>query len=51
MKCYEIIEKLETLSPPSYAEEWDAISVFWLEDRDKRGQTNLHCVRCNGRCD
>ena len=28
MKCYEIIEKLETLSPPSYAEEWDNIGLL-----------------------
>lgn len=28
MKCYEIIEKLETLSPASYAEEWDNIGLL-----------------------
>ena len=34
MKCYEIIEKLETLSPPSYAEEWDNIGLL-VGRRDK----------------
>ncbi len=28
MKCYEIIEKLESLSPPAYAEEWDNIGLL-----------------------
>ncbi len=28
MKCYEIIEKLETLSPTAYAEEWDNIGLL-----------------------
>lgn len=28
MKCYEIIEKLETLSPVSYAEGWDNIGLL-----------------------
>lgn len=28
MKCYEIIEKLETLSPVSYAEAWDNIGLL-----------------------
>lgn len=34
MKCYEIIEKLETLSPPSYAEDWDNIGLL-VGRRDK----------------
>ena len=34
MKRYEIIEKLETLSPPSYAEEWDNIGLL-VGRRDK----------------
>ena len=34
MKCYEIIGKLETLSPPSYAEEWDNIGLL-VGRRDK----------------
>jgi dinuclear metal center YbgI/SA1388 family protein len=28
MKCYEIIEMLETLSPAEYAEEWDNIGLL-----------------------
>lgn len=34
MKCYEIIEKLETLSPVSFAEEWDNIGLL-VGRRDK----------------
>ena len=34
MKCYEIIEKLETLSPPSFAEDWDNIGLL-VGRRDK----------------
>ena len=28
MKCYEVIEKLETLSPLNFAEEWDNIGLL-----------------------
>lgn len=38
MKCYEIIEKLETLSPPAYAEEWDNIGLL-AGRRDKEVNT------------
>lgn len=38
MKCYEIIEKLETLSPASYAESWDNIGLL-AGRRDKEVKT------------
>lgn len=38
MKCYEIIEKLETLSPVSYAEAWDNIGLL-AGRRDKEVNT------------
>ena len=38
MKCYEIIEKLETLSPASYAESWDNIGLL-AGRRDKEIKT------------
>ena len=38
MKCYEIIEKLETLSPVSYAEGWDNIGLL-AGRRDKEVNT------------
>lgn len=38
MKCYEIIEKLETLSPTSYAESWDNIGLL-VGRRDKEVNT------------
>lgn len=38
MKCYEIIEKLETLSPASYAESWDNIGLL-AGRRDKEIET------------
>lgn len=38
MKCYEIIEKLETLSPVSYAEDWDNIGLL-AGRRDKEVNT------------
>lgn len=38
MKCYEIIEKLETLSPVSYAESWDNIGLL-AGRRDKEVNT------------
>lgn len=38
MKCYEIIEKLETLSPASYAESWDNIGLL-AGRRDKEVNT------------
>lgn len=28
MKCYEVIEKLETLSPTTFAEEWDNVGLL-----------------------
>lgn len=28
MKCYEVIDKLETLSPVSYAEDWDNVGLL-----------------------
>ncbi|MDE7416114.1 MAG: Nif3-like dinuclear metal center hexameric protein [Lachnospiraceae bacterium] len=34
MKCYEIIEKLESLSPTAFAEEWDNIGLL-VGRRDK----------------
>jgi len=38
MKCYEMIEKLETLSPISYAEAWDNIGLL-VGRRDKEVNT------------
>lgn len=38
MKCGEIIEKLETLSPVSYAEEWDNVGLL-AGRRDKEVKT------------
>lgn len=38
MKCYEIIEKLEELSPASYAEPWDNIGLL-IGRRDKEVKT------------
>lgn len=38
MECREIIEKLETLSPPGYAEEWDNIGLL-AGRRDKEVRT------------
>ena len=38
MKCYEIIEKLETHSPSSYAESWDNIGLL-AGRRDKEVKT------------
>lgn len=38
MKCYEIIEKLEVLSPLSYAEEWDNVGLL-AGRRDKEIRT------------
>lgn len=38
MKCYEIIEKLETLSPAVFAEEWDNIGLL-AGRRDKEVET------------
>lgn len=38
MKCYEIMEKLETLSPSSYAESWDNIGLL-AGRRDKEVNT------------
>lgn len=38
MKCSEIIEKLETLSPKSFAEEWDNIGLL-AGRRDKEVRT------------
>ena len=28
MKCYEVIDKLEELSPLMYAEEWDNVGLL-----------------------
>ena len=28
MKCYEVIDKLEALSPISYAEDWDHVGLL-----------------------
>ncbi len=38
MKCYDIIEKLENLSPPVFAEEWDNIGLL-AGRRDKEVRT------------
>ena len=38
MKCYEIIEKLETLAPVRYAEEWDNVGLL-AGRRDKEVNT------------
>lgn len=38
MKCYEIIEKLETLSPIAFAEQWDNIGLL-AGRRDKEVRT------------
>ena len=38
MKCYEIIEKLETLAPVCYAEEWDNVGLL-AGRRDKEVNT------------
>ena len=38
MKCYEIIDKLESLSPPEFAEEWDNIGLL-AGRRDKEVRT------------
>lgn len=38
MKCYEIIEKLESLSPEAFAEEWDNIGLL-AGRRDKEVET------------
>lgn len=38
MKCYDIIEKLESLSPPVFAEEWDNIGLL-AGRRDKEVRT------------
>lgn len=38
MKCYEIIEKLESLSPITYAEEWDNVGLL-AGRRDKEVET------------
>lgn len=38
MKCYEIIEKLETLSPTAFAEEWDNVGLL-AGRRDKEVRT------------
>lgn len=38
MKCYEIIEKLETLSPVTFAEEWDNVGLL-AGRRDKEVRT------------
>ncbi len=38
MKCYEIIEKLESLSPTTFAEEWDNIGLL-AGRRDKEVET------------
>lgn len=38
MKCYEIIEKLESLSPTTFAEEWDNIGLL-AGRRDKEVNT------------
>ena len=28
MKCYEVMERLEELSPPMYAEDWDNVGLL-----------------------
>lgn len=38
MKCYEIIDKLEALSPTEFAEEWDNIGLL-AGRRDKEVRT------------
>ncbi len=38
MKCYEIIDKLESLSPTEFAEEWDNIGLL-AGRRDKEVRT------------
>lgn len=38
MKCYEIIEKLESLSPTTFAEEWDNVGLL-AGRRDKEVRT------------
>lgn len=38
MKCYEVIEKLESLSPAAFAEEWDNIGLL-AGRRDKEVST------------
>lgn len=38
MKCYEVIEKLESLSPAAFAEEWDNIGLL-AGRRDKEVRT------------
>ena len=38
MKCYDIIEKLESLSPTAFAEEWDNVGLL-AGRRDKEVHT------------
>ncbi len=38
MKCYDIIEKLESLSPTAFAEEWDNVGLL-AGRRDKEVKT------------
>ena len=40
MKCYEVIDKLEALSPISYAEDWDNVGLL-AGRRDKEIKSRL----------
>ena len=44
MKCYEIMECLEEVSPKSFAESWDNVGLLCGRER---GICHLYCTGCD----